>query len=521
MPIQKKALSLHGVIHSNMYHKLNTMKIEKRNRLTRCIGRMMSLACLIGTVSPVDAVNSLTSAQTDGFHTVDLHREITHVQPMTGLVLWRDHDRMEQYSHTIALEYHYCLPCRVVTGKKDGLLQYDWTYLEEILNDIASRNHQAVLRFWYEYPSNTAVDGKKGTTAVPQYIKDQPDYHETYSKDPGGDGPTYYADWSNAELQWFTKQFYSDFAARYNSDSRIAFLEVGFGHWSEYHIYGTPLKLGTNFPSHAYQKSLLQHLDTVLNIPWAISIDAADRGYTPIVGDAELMSLRFGSFDDSFMHKGHELGSGNGYNEECWNAIGQGTRWQRGVCGGEISYYTDKDQKNFLNPVGMYGVVWEDAAAKYHLSFMIANDAPGSQYGTVARFQEAGMATGYRFVVTYCATNGMETHLTVRNEGIAPFYRDAYFAIGTTASKQSLRGLLPGQDIDITIPAGLANADDLHITSPAILPSQTIEFTTESLSAGVKECSLLAPVVRKRIQGSRFVVSANGKDYDLVGHLLH
>ena len=78
------------------------------------------------------------------------------------------------------------------------------------------------------------VDGVAGSTAVPQYIKDMEDYNETYNKNAGGDGPTYYADWTNAELQWFTKQFYTDFSERYNNDPRIGFVELGFGHWSEY-----------------------------------------------------------------------------------------------------------------------------------------------------------------------------------------------------------------------------------------------------------------------------------------------
>ncbi|MGN0235368.1 MAG: DUF4832 domain-containing protein [Paludibacteraceae bacterium] len=460
----------------------------------------------------------VSAQQESGWKSVALQRQITHVQPMTGLVLWRDNERMSQYQHTVSLEFHYCLPCRVVTGKTDGKVDYDWTYLEEILNDIRSRGHQAILRFRYEYPDNTEVDGKRGTTAVPQYIKDGSDYHETYSANPGGDGPTYYADWSNAELQWFTRQFYTDFAARYNDDPRIAFLEVGFGHWSEYHIYGTKLQLGTNFPSKDYQAAFLQHLDTTLRIPWAISIDAADDSYTPIAGSEGLMALHFGLFDDSFMHEEHEIGSGDGYNEECWNVIGGGTRWQRGVCGGEISYYTSKDQKNFLNPAGMYGVTWEAAAAKYHISFMIANDAPGSTYGTVDRFAEAAMATGYRLLVTRCETNGGETRLTVCNEGVAPLYRDAYFAVDTVVSGTTLRGLLPGEQREITIPAALTDGEALHVVSPCILPSQEIEFragTVQDDLPAVAEDAKQAG--RKEIRDGQVVILYRGETYLLSG----
>ena len=191
------------------------------------------------------------------------------------------------------------------------------------------------------------------------------------------------------------------------------------------------------------------------------------------------MALNFGLFDDSFMHEHHEINQGDGYNERCWREIGQDTRWQRSVCGGEISYYTRNDQRNFLNPDGMYGWTWEAAAAKYHITFMISNDATGGIYGTTERFQEAALASGYQFRVLQCVTNGTETRLSVTNQGVAPIYRDAFFAIGEHRSTTSLKGLLPQDTLKLSIPTGLTQAEDLHITSPHILPTQEIEFAAQ------------------------------------------
>lgn len=414
---------------------------------------------------------------------VALDRQITGVQPMTGLVLWPDEARSRnaEYGQTIQLEFSYCLPCKVVTGcNDDGTIQYDWSWFDHLLDDVAGRGHQLVARFRYEYPSGSDVDGSRGTTAVPQYIKQLQDYKETYSANPGGDGPTWYADWSNSELQRFTLQFYADFAQRYAHDPRLAFVEVGFGHWAEYHIYGTKYQLGSNFPSMDFQKRFLEHLDTVMaGIPWAISIDASSADHSPVVADESLMALHFGLFDDSFMHKSHEIGTTDGYNEQCWNAIGRGVRWQRGVCGGEISYYSSNDQKNFLSPNGLYGHTWAEQAAKYHITFMIANDAPHGGVATPMLFREASMATGYRFVVKQCQTNGSITRLLVTNQGVAPLYRDAWFAIDDIRSATSLRGLLPGQELWVEIPAvPAADGQDIHIESDCILPSQSIEFET-------------------------------------------
>lgn len=423
---------------------------------------------------------------------VALRSEVTNPQPMTGLVLWPDQarDLFNTHGKSIQLEFSYCLPCKVVVGCDDnGTIRYDWTWFDNILDDVASRGHQLIARFRYEYPNSKDVDGKTaGMTAVPQYIKDRDDYHETYNK-VSGDGPTYYADWSNEELQRFTKQFYTDFAERYANDPRLAFLEVGFGHWSEYHIYGTKLQLGKNFPSKEYQKEFFDHMaETMTSIPWGVSIDASDDEYSPLSGDGSLMAYTFGCFDDSFMHKEHEIGSGDGFNEKCWNAIGT-ERWHTGFAGGEVSYYTDNDQKNFLNPDGMYGHTWEEQSRKYHITFMIANDAPEGKYGTGERFKSASLATGYHLVVKECFTDGVSTRLLVTNTGVAPLYRDAYFAIDGTRSDSSLCGLLPGEEKWYTIPSGLRlNPDNTPATNPVIecdliLPSQLIQYDANTTSS--------------------------------------
>lgn len=477
----------------------------------KCLSKFIAVLIII-----LFAWQNIWAAEQD-YVSVDLTRSITSVQPMTGLVLWRTHDQVDKYASATTLEFSYCLACKVVTGKKDGQIQYDWSYFEDILNDIASRNHQGIIRFRYENPGNTEV-GATGATAVPQYIKDMSDYKETYNNTESG--KTYYADWTNAELKWFTKQFITDFNERYKDDPRIAVIQLGFGHWSEGHIYGTQLKLGVNFPSKEYQKEYFTHVSNTLEIPWGMSIDGGDSYYSPVADDEELLALEFGAFDDSFMHAGHELASGSGWNEMCWDGIGKEYRWIKGICGGEISYYTSNDQKNFLNPNGMYGWTWEAAAAKYHISYMLASSAPGGKYATVERFREAGMASGYTFRVSDCRTNGSETRLTVSNQGIAPIYRDAFFAIGNVQSETSLRGLLPGKGMEIIIPVALNDANDLQIVSPFILPNQKIEFETGEFTA-VENIELHNTTSTiKKIQDGQLVIIRNNVKYTLMGQII-
>lgn len=408
---------------------------------------------------------------------VALQSSVTHVQPMTGLVLWNNvaTDLHATHGACIALEFAYVQPCKLVTGKSNGELQYDWSFLDDKLAEAASRGHQMIVRFPLCYPSNSNnCTGKKGGTYVPAYIRALADYKETYSANPGGDGPTWYPDWSHSELQWFFKQFYTDLANRYNSDPRLACVEVGFGHWGEYHTYGTEVRFGVNFPTKEYQRELFLHLSEVLAVPWLTSIDAGDELYSDVCKHADTKDLAFGLFDDTFMHREHDIADGDGWNERCWQWSGM-EHWRTGLCGGEISYYTADDQRNFLNPAGMYGHTWEEAAAKYHMTFVICNDAPRGNYFTPERVTEAGIAAGYRFRITSCETNGRESRVTVTNTGIAPIYRDAFVTIDGVRAEQSLRGLLPGEERTFDIQAA-ATSGNVRITSDFILPTQEIEF---------------------------------------------
>ncbi|MGB7323854.1 MAG: DUF4832 domain-containing protein [Rubripirellula sp.] len=376
---------------------------------------------------------------------------------MTGIVLWTDHDKVA--TNAISLEYRYCGYDEVV--KSDG--EYDYAKIDEILDEVASRGHQAVLRFYFVYV------GKE--TTVPESIRKQPGYQETVGKSEGE--TTHFCDWSSTALQEFTLEFYTRFAKRYDKDPRIAFLQTGFGLWAEYHIYDGPRALGKTFPTKEFQERFLKHLDQeFVNLPWSISIDSADYDYSPLEDNKELLSLRFGVFDDSFLCKHHPK-----ENAVNWKILGR-DRWKRCPGGGEFSYYNQRDQKNALVESGPNGVPFAEAAKQFHISYMIGNDQP--KYQPMEQIAAASKATGYRFRVTSAQLSGKELQLNVTNDGAAPIYRDAFFAAGKHRSSTSLKGLLPGESLECVI---VDIADDalgkITIQSDAILPTQSIQFEAD------------------------------------------
>lgn len=377
---------------------------------------------------------------------------------MTGIVLWANAHNdsvLKTDDQYVQLEYAYVRPSDIVTAAST----YDWTALENLLNAINARRKQAILRWYYVYPGEA--------TAVPAYIKALSDYTETVAKSEDLD--THFPDWSNAELQQATLDFYSAFAARYDKDPRIAFVQAGFGLWGEYHIYDPSVKLGVNFPSKQYQKKFLQHLDAVFDeLQWSISIDAGDSANTPIANDASLLALGFGNFDDSFMHEDHAQ-----YNEAMWTIFGYTERYKNAPQGGELSYYSDYDQENVLNPAGMYGRTYEALSAQFHITYMIGNDQPS--YRSAERIKVAGLANGYKFYVTEFKASASRSQVTIENRGIAPIYYHAYPTVNGVRATQSLKGLLPQQSMRVDINSG-GSQPLLTIESDRLVSGQEIQY---------------------------------------------
>lgn len=401
------------------------------------------------------AMSVFAAAGDPGLRPVPLHARVTHVQPMCGIVFWADSEH--NVSDAIQLEFSYMKYGDVVRGRDT----YDWASVDRLLEGIARRGHQAILRFYDTYPAQP--------TTVPAYIRQLPDYRETQGRSEGK--ATGFPDWSNAEWQRCFASFYAEFARRYDSDARLAFLEAGFGLWAEYHIYDGPMKLGHTFPDMTYQAGFLAHMARHFpHTPWLISVDAADSEISPVAGRPDLLALPFGVFDDSFLCRQHAK-----ENEPNWNALDR-SRHLRAPAGGEFSYYNKQEQKAALAPAGPHGIPFEQAAKAFHITYMIGSDQP--DYQPMDRIRAAGLACGYRFRVVAFASAAGVSSVTVLNAGIAPIYQDAFPAVDGIRSAASLKGLAPGERREFRVPAG-GPSPRLSIECDRLVPGQRIEFEAE------------------------------------------
>lgn len=393
------------------------------------------------------------------YRNVPLQNTVSEVQPMTGIVLWTD--SADNQSDAIQLEYAYVGYDTLVTGA--GV--YDWSFLDTLLTQVAGRGHQAIIRMYFVYPGDP--------TSVPQYIKALPAYNETLGQSEGQQ--TWFPDWAHAGLKNCVLDFYTAFAQRYDNDPRLAFLQVGFGLWAEYHIYDGPMVLGSTFPDKAFQAGFLSHLEVAFSsLKWSFSIDAADTDVSPFGITPALLNLGFGLFDDSFLHQTHYE-----YNADCFAFFGYQNRFALAPMGGELSYYTDHDQRTALDPTGPHGIPFEQLAAQYRISYMIGNDQPS--YQPMSRIKSAGMATGYRFRITTFQRSASGYRGVIENAGIAPIYYDAFVSVNGIRAGQSLKGLLPGDSL--TFKVSTAGSVDTAGPSPQVIidcdrlvPGQVIQF---------------------------------------------
>lgn len=379
---------------------------------------------------------------------VPLSSRIKNVQPMTGIVFWEE--LSNHNSEAIQLEFSYMRYCDVVKVRD----QYDWSVVDRKLEAVASRHHQAILRFWDTYPGRPS--------AVPDYIKALPDYRDIVARSEDRD--TGFPDWSHPEYQRFFLEFYQKFAERYDNDPRLAFLETGFGLWAEYHVYSGPEEPGNTFPSKEFQTAFFKHLSKVLvHTPWMISKDAHDGKRTPFPSEPALLRLRFGLFDDSF-----HLAWEPGYNLDGWTLFGR-ERYRESPMGGEILFPTRERHE-------LVDANWAAEARNFGITFMICEQ--WLRYATHARIKQHSMACGYKFRITRLLVSDVESRVTVTNTGAAPIYYDAWIAINGVRAAESLKYLQPGEARTCRVKAGGTGAR-VTIECDRLVPGQVIEYDAD------------------------------------------
>ncbi|MBP5197854.1 MAG: DUF4832 domain-containing protein, partial [Lachnospiraceae bacterium] len=302
---------------------------------------------------------------------------------------------------------------------------YDWTALENRLSTIAGRGHQAVLRFYYDYPGES--------TGVPQYLID--DYGlemKPYNEpdDLGGSGLC--PDYSNTHFRQSMQNFIAAFGAAYDGDPRIGFITEGLlGFWGEWHNWPfdedtSDGKPDWSIPAAVYTE-VYAAFDNAFDTTQLVVREPKDG-----VNNA---SFKTGYHDDSFAYA--TLSAANG--GQTWSfmqrLINQGVEnnWRFGCIGGEV-YPPIQGEIFKENPTPLSWAPtqnWQMCVDETHASWLMCDQIKGFQGTTRENAINASRGLGYDLRVTKAnysevigANTGLPVSVTMKNDGVAPFYYD-------------------------------------------------------------------------------------------------
>ncbi len=363
--------------------------------------------------------------------------------PLKGLVPYQA-DVRDRFPHT--LEFNYLPYSALVKGYDE----FDWKPLEKLLDDIAGRGHQAVLRIFLEYPN------KKGV--IPDFlVKDGLKVHKWLSTEtqPEPPAPIETPDYEDKNLRKSLKNFLAAFGKRYDGDPRIGFLTAGLlGIWGEWHTY-PKIEL---FASKAVQLEVMDAYEAAFKTtPVLLRYPAGAKDYQK----AKNADRKFGYHDDSFawatLHTGQK--GDEWFYMTALKDAGAEAKWKTHPVGGEIrpeAWGKVFDDKPGVKEIQNFRRCVEATHASWVLDSGMFGEKPSAE--RVTRAEEGVRRMGYEFHapgVTLGEVSGgkVDVKLEIENRGVAPFYYDwkaewGLLADGTpvkaTGSAGKLTGLLPG-----------------------------------------------------------------------------
>ncbi|MCU0796723.1 MAG: hypothetical protein MUF31_12410 [Akkermansiaceae bacterium] len=362
--------------------------------------------------------------------------------PLKGLVPYMN-PRADRFPHS--MEFFYIPLSEVVIGPG----KCNWAGLDRRLDDIASRGHQAVFRFYLEYPGKS--DG------IPPYLiaaglEVHPYLNTNTSPFPPDQVIT--PDYENPDLRKALTEFIGALGERYDGDPRIGFITAGLlGTWGEWHTYPRE----ELFASKKVQREVMDAYTAAFRTTPILLRYPAGKDHETLASNS---SRAFGYHDDSFAWATLDTGR----EEDDWfflptlrRAGPQAVeRWKTHPIGGEIrpeawGVVFDAEPPEKVQD-------FDRCVRETHVSWLMDSGLfekkPTPE--RKARALEAVRRMGYEFRVGSVTLHGRKLEVTVHNQGIAPFYHpwrasllilgpDGREIGGEIRTAHALTGILPGQ----------------------------------------------------------------------------
>lgn len=307
----------------------------------------------------------------------------------------------------------------VVTDKG----RYNWENVDKMLDSIASRGHQTVLRFYLDCP--------KKESGVPSYlIKEGIDTSRKYSV--YGNTDSFSPNYDDPRIQEMLVDFIKEFGNKYDGDPRIGYITAGLiGFWGEDHTY--PMN-GEKSPENPKGENWMPSSETRARLVEAWD-DAFDT--TPVQfrhPTAATKAHHMGYHDDSFAYS--TLPNVSWHFLSHLKKNGEENAWQQVPIGGEL--YPSLQTCIFSQPLNCPDLEKEKAQGRNydavtsikesHATWLINHNGFSIGYTGEDRERAAGASAlmGYTLQAKKTRLSTQGTSVTVETEiantGLAPFY---------------------------------------------------------------------------------------------------
>lgn len=316
--------------------------------------------------------------------------------PLKGFFPYRG-DFRDAFPHSMEWDY---FPLNKLMPEADD---YDFSALEEALDDCASRRHQMVMRVYVDYPTKES--------GLPKYLIAAGVKLRRYEEHGGGFAP----DYDDERLVGALESFIAEFGRRYDGDPRLGFITVGLlGFWGEWHTYPHE----DWFANEATQNRVIEAYAAAFKTTKLLARRPAGR--SPM--------LPVGYHDDSFAFSTLPTID--------WHFVSQLRRaavtnhWQRLPIGGELRPEIQRKIWQRPIPAELQHEDFSECVRLTHCSWLLSHELfseplAGAEY---ERSVEGAGSLGYQIhvaAVSVVATNAiLQIRLDVENRGVAPFYYD-------------------------------------------------------------------------------------------------
>ena len=321
-----------------------------------------------------------------------------------------------------SMEFNYLALSELVVGEN----QYNWEPLEYLLDDIASRQKQAIFRVWMEYPGK-----EKG---IPKYLVKKGVKVTEWINSKHGPFPARKVrtpDYSNLHLRKMLTRFIAELGKRYDGDARIGFITAGLlGVWGEWHTYPrTDLMADKKVQDEVLQAYTSAFKNTPVLVRYPAGKD--DTAY------ARNDNQPFGYHDDQFAGATINIRK----EAESWFFLSKMQRanamdkWKYHPIGGEIKpelwgIIFDKHPSD--SQAQDFGACVRQTHASWLLDSGMFKTLQSAD--RISRAKQHVQKMGYEFQITQVSFSQRDNQnfveISLKNHGVAPFYHDWKIELG-------------------------------------------------------------------------------------------